>query len=89
VYPPPTSGTSWHKPHTCSLSLIDLPQYFTLSGLRTNLGLLNNGITWGYTILICVFAFISKFFACAIAARLFGFNLRESSAIGSLMSCKG
>ena len=25
-------------------------QYFTLSGLSTDLGLLNNGITWGYTI---------------------------------------
>jgi Kef-type K+ transport system membrane component KefB len=60
-----------------------------LSGLRTNLGLLDNGITWGYVILICVFAFVSKFFACSIAAKLMGFNIREAGAIGSLMSCKG
>ena len=64
-------------------------QYFTLSGLNTNLGLLNTGKTWGYTILICVIAFVSKFTGSFAAARLSGFNVRESGAIGSLMSCKG
>jgi Kef-type K+ transport system membrane component KefB len=34
-------------------------------------------------------AFVSKFIGCAGAARLTGFNLRESAAIGTLMSCKG
>jgi Kef-type K+ transport system membrane component KefB len=66
-----------------------LRQYFTLSGLKTNLGLLDNGVTWGYTILICVFAFFSKFIACGLTAKLTGFNLREAGAIGALMSCKG
>ncbi|KAJ4479038.1 Sodium/hydrogen exchanger family-domain-containing protein [Lentinula aciculospora] len=66
-----------------------LPLYFALSGLGTNLGLLNDGKTWGYTILIIVVAFSSKFFACAAAAKVAGFNMRESGAIGSLMSCKG
>jgi Kef-type K+ transport system membrane component KefB len=64
-------------------------QYFALTGLRTNLGLLDNGITWGYTFLICVIAFFSKFIACGLTAKAFGFNWRESGAIGSLMSCKG
>lgn len=64
-------------------------QYFALSGLSTNLGLLNNGITWGYVVLICVIAFFSKFLGCSITARLFGFSYRESGAIGALMSCKG
>ena len=64
-------------------------QYFTLSGLRTNLGLLNNGITWGYTILLCVVSFLAKFLPCAIAAKLCGHNYRESGAVGALMSCKG
>jgi Kef-type K+ transport system membrane component KefB len=66
-----------------------LPQYFTLSGLKTNLGLLDDGTTWGYTILLCVVAFVGKFFGCASAARLNKFNVRESIAIGTLMSCKG
>ncbi|QRV92391.1 Sodium/hydrogen exchanger family [Ceratobasidium sp. AG-Ba] len=71
------------------VSIIFLPLYFTLSGLSTNLGLLDNGITWGYTILICVTAYIGKFFGGAVAAKLVGFNLRESATIGTLMSCKG
>lgn len=72
------------------VAIIFLPLYFTLSGLSTNLRLLDNGITWGYTICICVTAFISKFFACALTARYAaGFNWRESGAVGSLMSCKG
>lgn len=64
-------------------------QYFALSGLKTNLGLLNNGITWGYTVLICVVAFLAKFIPCSVAAKAFGFTFRESSAVGVLMACKG
>ncbi|KAK7696183.1 hypothetical protein QCA50_000834 [Cerrena zonata] len=71
------------------LSILFLPLYFTLSGLRTNLGLLDNGITWGYVFLICTIAFFSKFIGCSVTAYFFGFNWRESGAIGSLMSCKG
>ncbi|EKM59486.1 uncharacterized protein PHACADRAFT_250007 [Phanerochaete carnosa HHB-10118-sp] len=71
------------------VSLLFLPLYFVNTGLKTNLGLLNNGVTWGYTVLICVVAFFSKFIGCAITAKLCGFNIRESGAIGSLMSCKG
>ncbi|KAF5346111.1 hypothetical protein D9758_009957 [Tetrapyrgos nigripes] len=71
------------------VTILFLPLYFTLSGLRTDLGQLDTGIAWGYTILIIVVALCSKFFACAITAKASGFNLRESGAIGSLMSCKG
>ncbi|EGN92031.1 hypothetical protein SERLA73DRAFT_173161 [Serpula lacrymans var. lacrymans S7.3] len=71
------------------VSVLLLPLYFAFSGLQTNLGLLNDGITWGYMFLICVVAFFSKFLACGLAAKLTGFNNRESSAIGALMSCKG
>ncbi|KAF8965970.1 Sodium/hydrogen exchanger family-domain-containing protein [Flammula alnicola] len=72
------------------VSIIFLPLYFTLSGLSTDLGLLNDGITWGYTIAIMVTAFAGKFGGCMLAAHYFaGFNWRESSTIGSLMSCKG
>ncbi|KAL5512754.1 hypothetical protein ACEPAG_3020 [Sanghuangporus baumii] len=71
------------------VSIIFLPLYFTLSGLQTNLGLLDNGITWGFTIAICCLAFFGKFAGCSVAARLCGFGWREASTIGSLMSCKG
>ncbi|EJC98913.1 uncharacterized protein FOMMEDRAFT_113492 [Fomitiporia mediterranea MF3/22] len=71
------------------VSIIFLPLYFTLSGLSTNLGLLDDGITWGYTIAICCLAYFGKFGGCSVAAKLCGFKWREASTIGSLMSCKG
>ncbi|KIM35156.1 hypothetical protein M413DRAFT_449865 [Hebeloma cylindrosporum] len=71
------------------VSILFLPIYFTLSGLRTNLGLLNTGTDWGFVVLICVVAFASKFVSCGAAAYFNGFNWRESGAIGALMSCKG
>ena len=64
-------------------------QYFVLSGLSTNLTLLNTGYIWGYIIMICVVAFTGKFIGCAGTARLLGYTVRESGAIGMLMSCKG
>ncbi|KAJ7759200.1 Sodium/hydrogen exchanger family-domain-containing protein [Mycena metata] len=72
------------------VTIIFLPLYFTLSGLSTNLQLLDNGITWAYTIAICSLAFTGKFGGCTLAARyLAKFSWRESGTIGSLMSCKG
>ncbi|KAF9462008.1 potassium:hydrogen antiporter [Collybia nuda] len=71
------------------VAILFIPIYFTLSGLRTNLGLMDNAITWGYTIIICLVSFFSKFVGCYVAARTTGFNWREAGAIGSLMSCKG
>ncbi|KIJ57015.1 hypothetical protein M422DRAFT_198385 [Sphaerobolus stellatus SS14] len=69
--------------------IVFLPLYFVLSGLRTNLGLLDNGATWGYVFLICAIAFFGKFIGCALSAKVMGFSNRESTAIGTLMSCKG
>ena len=71
------------------IGTIFLPIYFALSGLKTNIALLDNGITWGYIFLICTVAFFAKFLSCSISAKAWGFNLRESGAIGSLMACKG
>ena len=49
-----------------------LPLYFTLSGLSTNLGLLNSGTVWGYVFAVVIVAFTTKFIGCSIAARLNG-----------------
>ncbi|KAI6096781.1 hypothetical protein EDD16DRAFT_1773297, partial [Pisolithus croceorrhizus] len=52
------------------VSIVFLPliilQYFTLSGLNTNLRLLNNGITWAFTIAILSLSFMGKFGGCAL-----------------------
>lgn len=71
------------------VSALFLPLYFALSGLSTNLGLLDTGITWAYVIGVISVAFFAKFIGCTVAARLNGLVWRESFTIGSLMSCKG
>ncbi|KAK8844163.1 hypothetical protein IAR55_006957 [Kwoniella newhampshirensis] len=71
------------------VTMLFLPIYFVLSGLQTNLGLLDTGMIWGYTILLIVVAFLGKFIGCAGAAMAMRYPLRESAAIGMLMSCKG
>lgn len=71
------------------VSALFLPLYFALSGLSTNLGLLDTGITWAYVIGVICVAFLAKFIGCTVAARLNGLVWRESFTIGALMSCKG
>ncbi|PYH93391.1 putative K+/H+ antiporter [Aspergillus ellipticus CBS 707.79] len=66
-----------------------LPLYFTLSGLQTNLGLLDTGTVWGYVIGIIAIAFTAKVAGGALASRFCGLLWRESLSIGVLMSCKG
>ncbi|KAJ5352131.1 hypothetical protein N7452_001105 [Penicillium brevicompactum] len=66
-----------------------LPLYFTLSGLSTNLGLLDSGIVWAYVVGVIAIAFIAKVAGGAFASRLCGLLWRESFSIGVLMSCKG
>lgn len=66
-----------------------LPLYFALSGLSTNLGLLNDGITWAYVIGVIAVAFIGKIVGGTLAARSCKLVWRESFTIGALMSCKG
>ncbi|PYI09621.1 hypothetical protein BO78DRAFT_337229, partial [Aspergillus sclerotiicarbonarius CBS 121057] len=66
-----------------------LPLYFTLSGLQTNLGLLDTGTVWGYVVGIIAIAFTAKVVGGALASKLCGLLWRESLSIGVLMSCKG
>ena len=66
-----------------------LPLYFTLSGLNTDLGLLDTGIAWAYVIAVTLLAFFAKFLSATGGAKLNGLVWRESMAIGVLMACKG
>ncbi|KAJ5675363.1 Cation/H+ exchanger [Penicillium macrosclerotiorum] len=66
-----------------------LPLYFTLSGLSTNLGLLDTGTVWGYVVGVIAIAFTTKVIGGALASRWSGLLWRESFSIGVLMSCKG
>lgn len=71
------------------VTIVFLPLYFTLSGLNTDFGLLNNGITWGFTIAIICLDFAGKIGVCTVTTRLSGMSWRASSTVGLLMCCKG
>ncbi|KAI9306473.1 Sodium/hydrogen exchanger family-domain-containing protein [Cunninghamella echinulata] len=71
------------------MNIVFLPLYFTLSGLKTQIGLLNSGLVWGYVVLVIVVACFGKIAGCTVAAKLSGLSVRESFAIGFLMNCKG
>ncbi|KFY88436.1 hypothetical protein V500_06324, partial [Pseudogymnoascus sp. VKM F-4518 (FW-2643)] len=71
------------------VTVLFLPLYFALSGLNTNLGLLNDGTAWAYVIGIIAVALAGKIVGGTLAARSCKLVWRESLTIGVLMSCKG
>lgn len=71
------------------ISVLFLPLYFALSGLSTDLGLLDDGMTWAYVFGVIAIAFSGKIIGGTLAARLSKLEWRESFTIGCLMSCKG
>jgi Kef-type K+ transport system membrane component KefB len=66
-----------------------LPLYFTASGLRTQLGLLKDGNTWGLLLLLVSVAIITKVASGTFSARITGLSWRESFTLGVLMNTKG
>jgi Kef-type K+ transport system membrane component KefB len=66
-----------------------LPLFFAYTGLRTTLGQVKGPGMWGICLLIIAVAVTGKLGGTSIAARLGGFNWRESLALGSLMNTRG
>jgi len=66
-----------------------LPIFFAYSGLRTQIGLLNEPILWLLCGMILIIAIAGKYIGTYVAARVGGFNNRDSSALGWLMNTRG
>jgi Kef-type K+ transport system membrane component KefB len=66
-----------------------LPLFFAFTGLRTQIGLLNDSSLWGVCLLIILVAIAGKFGGSAIAARIKGESWHDSLAIGALMNTRG
>lgn len=66
-----------------------LPLFFVFTGLRTEIGLLNDPYLWQVTGLIILVAVVGKFAGSAIAARFVGQNWKDSLTIGALMNTRG
>ena len=66
-----------------------LPVFFVYTGLRTNVGLLDRPELWLITLLLIAVAILGKLVGAAIAARVAGYDWKESSVIGTLMNTRG
>ena len=66
-----------------------LPLFFVFTGLRTQIGLINDPYLLKITGLIIVVAVAGKFLGSALAAKFVGQNWRDSLTIGALMNTRG
>ncbi|KAF2332635.1 cation:proton antiporter [Flavobacterium nitrogenifigens] len=69
--------------------IVLLPLFFVFTGLRTQIGLLNDPELWKITGLIILVAVVGKFFGSALAAKFMGQNWKDSLSIGALMNTRG
>jgi Kef-type K+ transport system membrane component KefB len=66
-----------------------LPLYFVFTGLRTQIGLLNDPSLWEMTGWIILVAVTGKFAGSTLAAKVVGQNWHDSLSIGALMNTRG
>ncbi len=66
-----------------------LPLFFVFTGLRTEIGLINDPYLWKITGFIILVAVVGKFLGSTLAAKFVGQNWRDSLTIGALMNTRG
>lgn len=66
-----------------------LPLFFVFTGLRTQIGLLNDTNLWALAGIIILIAVVGKFLGSAITARFLGQSWKDSLSIGALMNTRG
>ncbi len=69
--------------------IVLLPLFFVFTGLRTQLGLLDDPYQWKITAIIILVAVVGKFLGSALAAKFVGQSWRDSLTIGALMNTRG
>ncbi len=69
--------------------ILFLPLFFVYTGLRTEIGLLNEPYLWKVTGFIILVATVGKFVGSALAAKFVGQSWRDSLTIGALMNTRG
>jgi Kef-type K+ transport system membrane component KefB len=70
-------------------SVLLLPLFFAFTGLRTQIGLLDDFQGWLLCLLIILVATLGKLGGSAVAARLTGMSWRVSLQLGALMNTRG
>jgi Kef-type K+ transport system membrane component KefB len=77
-----------HKLHDL-VTILLLPAFFALTGMRTEIGLLAGAEEWLVCALIIAVATAGKFGGACAAAQITGMGWRDSAALGALMNTRG
>jgi len=71
------------------VTVLLLPAFFALTGLRTEIGLLTRWESWLMCGVIILVATLGKFGGTFLAARLTGLDSRTAAALGAMMNTRG
>ena len=71
------------------VSVLLLPLFFALTGMRTRLDLLNGGRIWFWAAIVLVAAVFGKMGGAALAARWNGQTWKDAAALGALLNTRG
>ena len=71
------------------VSVLLLPLFFALTGMRTRLDLLNDGAMWLWAGVVLLAAVFGKMGGAALAARWTGQSWRDAIALGALLNTRG
>lgn len=66
-----------------------LPLFFVFTGLRTQIGLIDNPQLWKTTGIIILIAISSKIIGTALISKIFGQNWKDSLVLGTLLNTRG
>ncbi|MDD2769069.1 MAG: cation:proton antiporter [Methylococcus sp.] len=84
----PKLREAWKERVGQFVTVFFLPIFFTLTGLRTEIGGLDSLQLWGWCALIVFLATLGKFGGAYLAARLSGLSRAESGILGILMNTR-
>ncbi|NYF81282.1 cation:proton antiporter [Granulicella arctica] len=71
------------------VSVLLLPLFFALTGMRTRLDLLSGGRIWFWTAIVLVVAVAGKMGGAVLAARWTGQSWQNAMALGALLNTRG
>ncbi len=71
------------------VTVLLLPAFFALTGLRTEIGLVSGWDSWLICAAIIVAATLGKFGGTFLAARMAGKDARSAAALGAMMNTRG
>ena len=79
---------AWRRKVGAFVAVFFLPVFFTYTGLRTHIGILDTPELWGWCFLLIILATVGKFGAAYVTARRHGMNPSESAALGVMMNTR-